>query len=567
MSVVSITAPPRPSPSALRLMTRFLAAQWWRVVAAVLAGVLTILSSVALLSVSAWLIERASQRPPILTLMVAIVAVRFFGIGRGVFRYTDRYLAHDASFRLLAGIRGEIYRSLIPLAPAGLHDLGHGDLLSRIAADVDTVQEWFVRGFAPVCVSVVTLLVIAAGAAIILPAAGVAVLLLLAGAGLLAASTGRTRNAHAAEEMRLRGAVTAETVGYIQGIGDLVAMGAAGSMAQRIEEEERKRDRLALHRAHRGALAMGLQTALPGLLAAALGAIALGRIAAGAGLDPLMIGVLVFGGMAAAECIAALPGAVESWERGLAAAGRLAALEARPLPVSSSGLTELSRRPRRLEVSSLTFDYGDGKGPVLNDVSLRIARGERVVIVGPSGAGKTTLAALLLRFLAPQHGSISLDGFDLENLTEGTVRQSIGAATQYAHLFAGTIRDNILLARPGAGDGDLRRVAGQAQLMEWIDSLPEGWTTEVGERGVAVSGGQRRRIALARALLADFPFLIADEPTEGLDDAAARAAMQDLFAATDDRGLIVITHRPDLCPKADATYRLESGTLHPVHMT
>jgi ATP-binding cassette subfamily C protein CydCD len=304
---------------------------------------------------------------------------------------------------------------------------------------------------------------------------------------------------------------------------------------------------------------VGIQTAFPGLIGALLAAVAIAAL--GTGLNPLTVGVLCFGGMAAAECTAAVPPAVDSWECGLAAAHRLAELWSLPPPVTSVGAVRPARLPARLAVSDVSFRYADSLPYVLDRVSLDLAVSERVIIVGRSGAGKTTLASLLLRFLSPCSGAIALDGTDLARLDEDAVRRFLGAATQQVHLFAGTIRDNVMLARPGASDDELRAAIEGAQLAEWMDGLPAGWRTEVGELGVAVSGGQRRRIGLARALLAGFPFLIADEPCEGLDTPTARAVMDTLFSSTEERGLIVITHRPDLCPPADRIYSLAGGQL------
>lgn len=545
--------------TARALMMRFIVGERLRIAGAVAAGVLTILSSVCLLAVSAYLIERASQRPPILSLEVAIVSVRFFGISRGVFRYIDRYLSHDASFRLLGDIRADIYQRLIPLAPAGLERFGRGDLLARVAADVDTMQEWFVRGFAPVATSTVTAAILVVAATIILPLAGLVLLLSLVVAAAAMILVTRARHGAGCLELDLRGDVTAGMVDYVQGIADLTAMGAASVMAARIEATERHRSRLYSTRARRNAFSAGLQSALPGLIAAGLGATAIAALAGG--LNPLQVGVLVFGGMGASECVMAVSPAVGAWERGYAAAARLAATTAPAGFVVPSGEVTLETPPRSLTVSNVSFRYATDSTWVLRDLSLEVSTGDQIVIVGRSGAGKSTLASLLLRFLSPTDGSIAINGLDLADLSERSVRKACGAATQHAHLFTGTVLENIHLARPEADDDQVRVTVERAQLAAWIDSLPAGWNTQVGERGSTVSGGQRRRIALARALLAGFPILIADEPTEGLDGWTARGVMDTLFAQSSDKALIVITHRPDLCPPEVPIFELVDGTL------
>ena len=487
------------------------------------------------------------------------MSVRFFGISRGVFRYVDRYLSHDASFRLLGDIRADIYRRLIPLAPAGLERFGRGDLLARVAADVDTMQEWFVRGFAPVATSILTAAILVVAAALILPLAGLVLMLSLLGAATLMILVTRARDGAGSLELELRGEVTAGMVDYIQGLADLTAMGVAGEMAARIDATERSRSRLSSRRARRNALSAGLQSALPGLIAAGLGASAIAALATG--LNPLQVGVIVFGGMGASECVMAVSPAVGAWERGHAAAARLAAMTAQDGFVVPSGNVTLEGSPRRLTVANVSFRYPTSSKSVLHDLSLDVSTGDQIVIVGRSGAGKSTLASLLLRFLSPTDGSIAINGLDLADLSEHSVRTTCGAATQHAHLFTGTILENIRLARPEADDTQVRIAVERAHLAAWIDALPAGWNTQVGERGSTVSGGQRRRIALARALLAGFPILIADEPTEGLDGWTARGVMDTLFTESSDKALIVITHRPDLCPPGAAMFELVDGAL------
>jgi len=538
------------------------------------------------MAISAYLIERASQRPPILSLMVAIVAVRFFGIARGVFRYVDRYLSHDASFRLLGEIRGSVYQILIPLVPgyAVGRTVGHGEVLARISADVDTLQEWFVRGFAPLSSSILSAAFVMVAASILLPAAGLALLCAFVVAAVIVISAVGSGRRSVREDIELRGRYTDGLVDYLHGLPDLVAMGAAGMLANRLDRLALQRDRWSARVARRAAVATALQASLPGLVAAMLGAVAIAGL--GSGLDPLMVGVLVFGAMAAVECVAALSGAIDSWHRGVVAAHRLADLtgdgevrvqgsrftasqlpgESRqslsPAVQGSCRTTSGTASPRTLSIRHVSFGY-QGACAVLQDLSLQVDRGDRIVISGPSGAGKTTLANLLLRFLEPSAGSIDIDGTALTDFNEPGLRRTVGAATQDAHLFTGSIRNNIMLARPTASESELELALTQAQLAGWVAGLPSGLDTEVGERGLAVSGGQRRRIVLARAFLAGFSFLIADEPTEGLDTPTARDLVAILFQGSHDRGLIVITHRPDLCPRNASFYRLVAGRLVP----
>jgi thiol reductant ABC exporter CydC subunit len=544
------------------LVLSYLVSQRRRITAAVVAGVLTIAASVGLMSTSAYLIERASQRPPILSLEIAIVSVRFFGIARGVFRYLERMLSHDSGFRVLGELRAGIYARLIPLTPAGLGEEATAELFDRIVADVDTVQEWFVRGFAPLCTSVIAGALVVVGATLLEPAAGATLLvaLLLAASALVVVTRGPRLSA---EELELRGAETAAMVEYIQGLADLTALGEVDRFSVGIDDLATRRQARTASRARRLAAATAIQAALPGLLATAIVTVCISGVATG--LNPLTVGVLCLGSMAAAECVAGLPAAVDAWSRGIGAVRRLASMVSHSDPAPISNVKQPTTSPDPLAASEVSFRYGGSGTLTLRDVSLEVKGGECVVITGPSGNGKSTLASLFLRFAAPSSGSVRLGGADLLTIPEESLRASVGALTQDAHLFAGSIRDNILLACPSASDVELREVLARAHLDEWVDSLPQLCNTQVGELGSQVSGGERRRIALARSLLAGFRFLVADEPTEGLDERLARAVLQSLCEDRGDCGLILITHRPDICPPGAACFEMSAGQLHTRH--
>jgi ABC-type multidrug transport system fused ATPase/permease subunit len=217
--------------------------------------------------------------------------------------------------------------------------------------------------------------------------------------------------------------------------------------------------------------------------------------------------------------------------------------------------------PFEVALEDVTVRYGGATRPALDGVSLRLAPGARIALVGPSGAGKTTIASLLLRFVDPAGGRVALGGRDVRDLRQDDVRAAVAVAGQDAHLFATSIRRNVCLARPGAPDADVEDALRQARLLDWVRRLPDGWDTRVGEDGRELSGGQHQRIVLARALLAGRPVLVLDEPTAHLDPATAEALVRDVFAAAGDRTVLLITHRPEGLDLVDAVVTLDAGRV------
>jgi len=234
---------------------------------------------------------------------------------------------------------------------------------------------------------------------------------------------------------------------------------------------------------------------------------------------------------------------VEGARSGLASGERLQELSRRPQPVPDPVAPLPAPAGHTVEVSGVSLRYAPDGLPALDSVSVRLSRGRRIGIVGASGSGKSTLASLLMRFREFEGGTFTIDGIDVRSLDAADVRRHIGLVAQDAHVFATSVRENLRLARPGATDDELRDALRRAQLLGWVDSLPAGWDTRVGEHGARISGGQRRRLCIARALLARFPVLIVDEPTEALDASTAAALMAALLEATRDSALLVISHR------------------------
>lgn len=531
-----------------------------RLAVSVLAGAGAAAASVGLAATSAWLISRAAQQPPVLYLLVAVTAVRAFGIGRGVLRYAERLASHDAAFRVLAELRSAVYRRLIHLAPGGMADLRTGDLLARLVDDVDGLADLWLRVLLPAlavgavavgAVAVVGWLVPVAGLVLAASLAFVAV-----GAPLVALAVSRASERSIAPA---RGALATAAVDLLQGAPELLAAGAAGRAVESIRVAD---GRLAIAERARAAGA-GAGALVAGL--AAGGAVWLGLClaiaAARAGaLDGVAIAVVALTPIAVHDVVAPLLPAARQLPALAVAAARVTDVLDRADPVREPAApVALPGPPYGIRARSLRLRYPGASRDVLRDLDLDVPAGARAVVTGPSGSGKSTLAAALLRFLDPAAGSFALVGsagaVDVTSLAADDVRRCLGFCEQDPHVFDASIRENVRLARPTATDDDLVAAMARAQLSAWIESLPEGLATPVGERGARLSAGQRQRLALARALLADAPILLLDEPTEHLDEPAALAFVADLEAAAAGRTTIVLTHRPDLFAKASGWIR------------
>ncbi|MGW0615461.1 thiol reductant ABC exporter subunit CydC [Streptomyces sp. NPDC002788] len=559
------SVPARAPLPTVRLL-RHLLPYWRRLLPAALAAAGSELAAAALMATAAWLITRAAQQPPIASVSVAIVAVRALALGRGALRYTDRLLGHDGVLRAVAGFRTKVYETLVPLAPAGTPAFRSGDLLTRLVDDVDAAQDLLLRVLIPVVAAGAVTATATATATVLLPQAGVLLGLLLAVAGLLVpvlvlALSGRAGRA----EKTARAELASLTVDFTQGAADLAAYGArdraherARGAAARIAALERQ-----------GALTTSLATAAVLLFqgGATVGVtwLALRAHAAGA-LPAVHLTVLAVLALVSFEALAPLPGAARRLAAVRASAHRLADLMDTPPPVTDPPApTPLAvDEPLDVDITDLRVRHRPDGPWTLDGVTLRLPPGRRVVLLGASGSGKSTLIAALMRFLPYEAGSIRVGGRELRDCAGADVRRAITGMTQDAHVFHTTIRANLLLARPDATDADLREAARRARLLDWIESLPDRWDTLLGGDGATMSGGQRRRLLLARALLADPPVLVLDEPTEGLDPDTAAAVLADILDATRGRTTLLVTHERGGLAAADEIVTLDHGRIRPV---
>jgi ATP-binding cassette subfamily C protein CydC len=532
-----------------------------RFAAATLLGAGAIGASVALMATSGYLISAAALRPEILSLTVAIVAVRFFGIARGVLRYGERLVSHDAALRLLGRLRVDFVRRLEPLVPTGLPVARSGDLMSRFVADVEALQHVYLRAVGPPLAALAVTAGSVVAAAVFLPQAGVVLAAGLAlavlGVPALAAAAARRGGRRQA---RRRAELATEVVELLAAAPELVAYGRAGAQLARVEAADRQLVADGRRDAAVAGFGEGAVTLLAAATPVAVLAVAVPAVSSGA-LRGVLLAAVVLLATAAFEAARPLPEAAQQLAATEGAAERLLALTDREPPVADPVHPAPAPAGEALRLEGARLRYGRDAPWVLDGVDLELRAGERVALVGPSGAGKTTVAGALVRFRDLDGGRATLDGRDLREYAQDDVRGVVALAGQEAHLFASTIRENVRLARPGAGDDEIEAALRRARLGEWLDTLPEGLDTEVGEAGAFVSGGQRQRIALARAFLSGARFLVLDEPTAHLDAETARAILDDLLEAAGDAGVLVITHDLDGLDRFDRVLSLRDGRV------
>ena len=546
----------------LRRLTAIAGLPRGRLTLSVMLGALAVGFGVALMGSAGYLISRAAERPPILVLTVTIVAVRFFGLARPLARYGERLASHDLALRALGRIRAGFYQRIEPLAPAQLEGFRDGELLGRMVGDVDALQGLYLRGLGPPLVALLVAAACVGVTAAFLPAAAAILAAGLVAGGVwvpvLSAALGR---ASGRRQAAARARLTAELVELLRGAPELVVYGREADTLARMRASDGELSRLGRRDALVAGLGDGLSILVAGATAAGVLAVAVVAHDAGA-LDRVLVATLALLAVSSFESVTPLPGAALELSGTIAAGRRVLKLIDRepavtdppiPLPAPSD--------PATIALESVTASYGADEEPALRGVDLTLHPGRRVALVGPSGAGKTTVTNLLLRFLDPEAGRVTIAGNDLRDYLQRDARRMIALAGQEAHLFDSTIRANLLLARPAATEAELEGALDRARIGDWVRSLPDGLETLVGEEGVRLSGGQRQRIVVARALLADAPVLVLDEPTAHLDPETASKLIADLLEAADDRSVLLITHRPEGLDLVDEVLTLDAGRI------
>jgi ATP-binding cassette subfamily C protein CydC len=530
-------------------------------------GWVAVLASVGLLALSGWFISAAAFAG--LTLSTAhlfnfffpSIGVRLFAATRTLARYAERITNHDVTFRILASLRVWFYRKIEPLAPARLMQYRSADLLNRIVCDIDALDNLYVRTLSPSVVAIFTILVVVvllaffdiwmAGSALIwLLVSGMIVPLIAARAG---SDLGRRLVLQTAS-LRIR------IVESIQGMAVLMLYHAWGRQIESLQSESQSLLQIQKRMGNLRGLSAAATILISGMATLTVLSIGIDRIETG-DLDGTNLALVVFAVLASFEALAPLPLAYQYMGQTQQAGKRLTELvQGEPL-VTFPPHTDTQIRHHDVLFNHVDFYYPQTEYQVLKDFNLHIQDGQHVVVLGETGAGKSTLVNLLARFWDPFRGSIQIGGHDIRNLSEPDLRKAIGIVSQNAHLFHTTLGANLNMARPEADEAAMQSALEKAQLREWVESLPQGLNSWIGEGGRTISGGQARRLILARLILQDAPIWVLDEPLEGLDPNTRGKLMSSLLHAAKNRTLLMITHITSHLEQFDQIIILDNGRI------
>ncbi|ADH85497.1 thiol reductant ABC exporter subunit CydC [Desulfurivibrio alkaliphilus] len=548
----------------LRLLS-LSAPEWPRLLAGVAAAVLTLLSNAALLAVAAWFLASmalAGVSGVPFNYHLPAGAIRTLALLRVAGRYGERLLSHAGTLRLLTRLRTYFFQRLEPLAPAGLADWHSADLFSRLKVDIDQLDRFYLHFLLPVAAAGLVLSALGLFFYCFSPllAAGLLLLWLFAGAVLPTATLYLGRRPSRRKE-QLATELRVGVVELVRGLEELLVLGRSQEMVARLQRTNRllwreQRRSAALSALTEGGLALLAGLALPLVLTVTVPLVAAGEVA-GPYLPLLAVLALV-----SFESVGQVPAAMQAWGGIERAARRLWAVSEQPAPVPEPPVPAPPPTTWSLEFKEVWFTYPAGRQPVLRGADFRIQAGEKIALVGEVGAGKSSVLNLLLRFYPYQQGAIRLGDKGLETYQSKQLRSWFAVVPQHPYLFNATIHENLLLARPDADDAELHRALAAACLGPWLESLPAGLETVVGSAGCRLSGGQLRRLAMARAIVKNAPVWLLDEPTEGLDQETEALLQTSLATILATKTVLLITHRSSGLAFMDRVLHLSEGRIN-----
>ncbi len=524
-------------------------------------GVAAIAAAIGLLGTSAFLIASAALRPSIADLQVAIVGVRFFGISRGVFRYLERLVSHSVNLRVLSRLREAFYRRVEPGAPANLVSYRSGDVLQRVMGDLETLENFYVRVISPLVVALVVII----GVSLFVGGYALQLGLILA-AGLII--TGfvhpllsllvSRQNIH--NLAQAKAAAGAQMVELLQGLEDLQSCNAQARYINALQAGFNRTGKLQNHLTNIGGISSGLTLLFTNLTILALLWAAIPLVGEGS-FTGISLAVITLVALASFEAAAPLPAAALNLNASRVAAQRLFSIGEETAESNVEPGGKVHELLPVVKMEKVSFSFEPEQDLVLDEIDLHISPGRRIAVIGASGAGKTSLINIMLGFEKPVSGRVTIGDLDLCELEPGMARSIFAVLPQSVYLFDDTLRGNLLLAKTGAVDEEIFTALDRVALGDWVNALPEGLDTWIGEHGLRMSGGERQRLAIARVLLQDKPIILMDEPTANLDRATAQLVMNNLFAVSAGKGVLLVTHDLDLLPQMDEIIVLSGARI------
>lgn len=514
-------------------------------------GVAAVGTGIGLLGTSSWLIASAALHPSIAELQVAIVGVRFFGISRGLFRYLERLISHSVNLHLLSNLREDFYQRIEPGAPANLHPFRSGDLLDRVMGDLEVLENFYVRVIAPVVVAVVITL----GTSVFIGGYLVECAVILASGliingFLLPAITLLISRSSIHQLTDTRSEISSLLVENLQGFEDLQTNNAAAEWFDILDKEVEQAGNLQNRLTLINALGSGFSIVVANLTVIGVVCAAIPQVNMGE-LDGVILAVMTLIAHASFEATAGMPAAAANLNASLNSARRLFSIGKSTWDTAEGSSLKSISNDDLLALEEVSFSYPGERQMVLQDISFRLRKGQKKAIVGTSGAGKTSLLNLILRFQKPVSGRILLDGLDIQKIDLTQLHRMIGIVSQSPYIFMDSVRRNLLLAKPDASEEEMQNALQASKLDKWVNSLPDGLDAWVGEHGTKMSAGGRQRLALARIILQNPDIVLLDEPTANLDPVHESEVLNNIYSLFQDKGVLIVTHKPSLLKDMD----------------